>query len=941
MHLNFVVVQNGSFDINTIRDGKPSSFTSSNNNFDLQGLQIQQNALRALTVERFAMAIRNYETFLRDSSYAVSFDSILLNNNRISLSNFSFRELSKGRTINSLSMPQFELQGLSWDELVFDQYLKAENVILFQPVINYSAASNKNNKQQNVFQVLEGIGKIMQLNNLYVVNGELNLYLKNNSLLRLQNTNMSILGQNLVNSNKIAGIYGSVPELNFKSGHYKTGNLTADLSEVKFNGTTGQLRAASIIVKDKATINASANDVTINEMLIGDAKTTILKGVSWKKADLRFFDFPGPQSKTGDAFLITGIRGSDTRLSITGGQKKITVMLDGISANQISRDVDAKPIISGLVLRGNTFQYADSTSSIRIKDLSLSDLGRSTLNNFSYKNIFGADSISIIIPAIALVPDLNAFIKGTIKTGNTSISRPVISISRSATEENKNKPLELPRMFLDRLTIEQPVIHYTNNKDGGNATIDWNGTRGKNTLVMDAVNVSEKQAGELSADKIALTLSNFLLTDTKGKEFNAGQGLFDLELSKINAKKNEIGEWDWHGTVNHLYARNFILDSLGKQNGRLTITSANLQALTVGSSSLLNIKDLVKKNTSFSLSNLTGSYYDANDQFNWYNAGYQKQTRTFSIDSFAYRPALDRDSFMAVHPYQADHVTLTTGAVNAGPFDIDRYLQDTILDAGIVRLNNVHLENYRDQRPPRLPGLVKLLPANTLKHLPLKITIDTIILSNALIEYEELNEKTNKAGKVAINDLNAKITHVKNFELDNTDSLRIIANANIAGVIPTKLQIKESYTDTSGGFLMTATMSSADLTVLNPILIPLLSAELRSGQLDTMTMQVVGRDRFAYGKMQMLYHDLKVRVLKDGEPNRKTFLTGIFNFVANTVVKNKNTGRTGNVFFERLRDRSAANYLFKITLSGVASNVGAKSHKKAIRRNRKELRAKS
>ncbi|MEI9911910.1 MAG: hypothetical protein WDO71_21065 [Bacteroidota bacterium] len=46
LELKFVVVQNGSFDINTVREGRPSSFTSNNNNFELQGLRIQKNDLR-------------------------------------------------------------------------------------------------------------------------------------------------------------------------------------------------------------------------------------------------------------------------------------------------------------------------------------------------------------------------------------------------------------------------------------------------------------------------------------------------------------------------------------------------------------------------------------------------------------------------------------------------------------------------------------------------------------------------------------------------------------------------------------------------------------------------------------------------------------------------------------------------------------------------------
>src|SRR5690606_33223047 len=73
LQLEFVIVQNGAFDINTIRDGEPSSFTSTNNNFELQGLRIQERSPRPLTVRSFAMAIRNYENFLGDSTYAMQF----------------------------------------------------------------------------------------------------------------------------------------------------------------------------------------------------------------------------------------------------------------------------------------------------------------------------------------------------------------------------------------------------------------------------------------------------------------------------------------------------------------------------------------------------------------------------------------------------------------------------------------------------------------------------------------------------------------------------------------------------------------------------------------------------------------------------------------------------------------------------------------------------
>ena len=114
LQLGFVVVQNASFNITTTRDDKPSTFTSDHNNFEMQGFAVDKQAARPVLVKSFAMAIRNYENFIKDSSYSIQFDSILFNNNRILLSNFKLQQLENGIPTNNFSIPQFELRGLVW-----------------------------------------------------------------------------------------------------------------------------------------------------------------------------------------------------------------------------------------------------------------------------------------------------------------------------------------------------------------------------------------------------------------------------------------------------------------------------------------------------------------------------------------------------------------------------------------------------------------------------------------------------------------------------------------------------------------------------------------------------------------------------------------------------------------------------------------------------------
>ena len=138
---------------------------------------------------------------------------------------------------------------------------------------------------------------------------------------------------------------------------------------------------------------------------------------------------------------------------------------------------------------------------------------------------------------------------------------------------------------------------------------------------------------------------------------------------------------------------------------------------------------------------------------------------------------------------------------------------------------------------------------------------------------------------------------------------------------------------------MTVRMKPASATVLNPVLIPLSSVKIVKGYLDTLSMSAVGREYISLGEMKMFYHDLKIRFLIDGDETKKSFGNSLLNFFANSfVIRNKNTSRTGKVFFIRNRERSSINYLIKIALSGISSSVGAKSNRKIMRNYKNELR---
>lgn len=273
-----------------------------------------------------------------------------------------------------------------------------------------------------------------------------------------------------------------------------------------------------------------------------------------------------------------------------------------------------------------------------------------------------------------------------------------------------------------------------------------------------------------------------------------------------------------------------------------------------------------------------------------------------------------------------------------GPVDIDRYIRDSSLHIGKALIDKAYLIDYKDKSLPFNSGLIKPLPVTMIKQLPFKLKIDSLLLSNAEVVYTEVNEKTKVAGTIPVNRMDVTILNLKNDELSSTDSLTIRATGYLLDTAWIRLRVKESYTDSLGGFLMSLRLKPGDLRVLNSALIPLASVKLISGDLDTLDMRAVGREYLSLGEMKMFYRNLKIQLLKNGVESKKTIFTRFVSFIANTfIIKANNKSRIGNVFYIRQRDRSAINYLIKISLSGMASSVGAKKNKKMIRKYKNEL----
>ena len=940
LQVGFVVVNNADFNIKTIKEGVPNTYKFSNNNFEMQGLRIDQHAPKPLKVKNFAMAIRNYENFIKDSSYSIKFDSVLFKDDHITLSNFLFNKLDQGKIRNTFLVPQFTLRGLFWDELVLERKLRAKQAIMSNPDISYSVQNKQINKsgKQSIFQSLSFLNEYMDLEQLDILNGKIDLVLKNNLRIKLDNATASIKSHSLLSSRKLAGINNSLTQLNFKKGIIHSGEMDIEMQDLLYSGQSGQLGAGKIHFRDKEkSMTVDLQQAQIKKLILDETSGNVYaEGVRWKKGVVKI-NAGGRKKKDESTIKLLDVKGTTTSFNGMVDGKSISTQFNSVSFNELEKKAGTKLTINGLNLSGQQLKVKDNTLNLSVADYDITDNKISSLRQIVYSANNGKMDAAISIPSITVIPHIQPILDGNITLDAVNILKPVINLK--LTENNQvgeRKKTVLPKIDISELKLHQPKINFTSTTGNGTFQLNWHGEKNKlNFLEAKEIHAN---AGSSVIDNLKIYFSDFVVTDPKGKTFSSGEGKVSAQLKNITLDQQEKKPPEWSATISSLDASDFHIDSIGKLKGNLVMNKGSLNNFTIKSSTILSLQQLLAANPAFRIQHLTGNYYTSVSKLTWHNASFNRGINTFLLDSFSMIPTLSRDSFVAQQKFQTDYLTFKSGAVTIGPVDIDTYINKKTLHIQTTIIENFLLTDYKDKQLPFKAGIIKPLPVNLLKKIPLKLSIDTVQFNKAEVEYTEVGEKTKLPGTIPVKRLYATLLNVKNNNLTNDDSLAIRAVGYLMDTVWVRLRVKESYTDSLSGFSMTLRMKPGDLTVLNSALLPTLSVKLLSGKLDTLSMRAVGKEYLALGEMRMLYKNLKVQFLKNGKEAKKTLLTRLLTFAANTfIIKRNNLNRTGNVFFIRNRDRSAINYLIQISISGMASSVGAKNNRRMIRRYRKEL----
>lgn len=939
--LNYVVVKNADININTIKRGRANTFSSIDNNFELQGLRVRQNYEKPVSVERMLMTLHDYETKLQDGRYAIAFDSVKFEDDAISLVDFSFKEFGRGGGIvNNLKMPRFELRGLSWESLLYDNVFKAGSAQFYEPQISVSAAKKKATRPKSIFETLGDLGNILNLNDLGIRNGDLRFNLGKGATLDLQNTDLSLFADELTASKKIKNIQHSIKHLFVKTGIFNKGSTNARLTNLSLIENNGGIKATSLVLKDKG-LNAKANGIRLKSIILDSLDQTIsVNGLRWNNSSIVINNKQKSKrtvKKAGTNNLaLHDIKGGHTSFNMTQGDKKMSAFLTSISVTEVFKPKSGSPRIKGLSVTGRNAWMTAPHQKLTIKTLAVSDNDNSIIRDIYFSKIDDIDSIVMRIPQLTIIPNITQIAAGHIYLRSLVLSEPDINARlgrKDSANHAKKKPA--PQVSVGSALLQKPNINLTIiNKDDKPSYVSWNGTK-ENSYVR-LTDFSSRDRTPISAKQVDVYLTNFEYINALGKKTATNDNRLNLRFDDLLVHKNDSNKIEWSTNANILSLDRLHFDSLGKKNTTVRLDKGDIRNITLDSRYMSSTTDILKNSTDLNLTGTNGSLVSAINKVDWFNLSFAKGY--FKADSFHIAPVQSMEDYKIKKAFNQDYLVVRTGEVAGGPFDMVKYAGDSILSIGNIQANGINLLTFKDKRQEDTATKIKPLPVTQILKIPGKIDIDSVRINDMYVEYWEINPKTDTLAVVPVSDMNVLLTNIKNYDIQDDDSLYIQVSAKVIKQLLTNLEVRESYKDSLGGFLMKLQTGPMDLTGFNEILLPLEAIEILNGNLDSLGLEAVANDNYSTGGIRMYYNGLKLRLMNKKDFRKQNFGNKLISWIANTfIVRKNNKGKLSPVFFERLHDKSAINFIIKTTLSGIKSSVGLPGIKGKQRRYLKKL----
>ncbi len=373
----------------------------------------------------------------------------------------------------------------------------------------------------------------------------------------------------------------------------------------------------------------------------------------------------------------------------------------------------------------------------------------------------------------------------------------------------------------------------------------------------------------------------------------------------------------------NIFVKNILVDSV--HQGKKRLFNADDISITLGSYSL--------------------PMKNGMNEISFGEIGLSTATGEVNVKNFHLKPLYSKYDYTRKLGFQTDWMDIRINKFSLKRIDLRNLLFEGKMKAGLLDIDSLILDDYRDKRVALKPGFKPPRPQEGLHKLKTYLRIDTVILKNGKANYAE--QVGEVPGTIFFDRLNATFTGLTNDSVLLNAGLisELKGSGYLMGKGKLDVTVWFKFADKHNSFNFSAQLGPFDLTVVNPMLSNLVPAKVISGKVKRVLIPMVyANDDFARGKMLFYYNDLVVSMTDQKQTTWTKVKTGVINFAANNLVLSNDNPtasgkmKTGVIYAPRIKELGFVNFFWRSAFSGLKSTVGfnSKAQKEMIREEKQK-----
>ena len=313
------------------------------------------------------------------------------------------------------------------------------------------------------------------------------------------------------------------------------------------------------------------------------------------------------------------------------------------------------------------------------------------------------------------------------------------------------------------------------------------------------------------------------------------------------------------------------------------------------------------------------------------------------IDSFYVKPRFNKDEFFKKAVYQTDIINVQGRKILFSGIDFQSLLLKKELIVSNIDIEAVNVSALRNKKYPFKHGVIKPLPAELIRGIKQSFFVDTISLVDSYVLFGEYVEGSEEPGTVHFTDISMTINHFSNMPslMNNPPVVKVAFQTKIMG--NSLLTSNMEFPIHKNEFSFNGKTEQINFKDFNSMTQNLFGVSIKKGIGYFDIKGVFAGDSISKGSLIFHYKDLRVGLYdREKAQLNKGMAAPFFSFLVNDLLVRSNNprffGRTrmGLVYFERNKEKSFLNYIWKSLLSGMLSTMWHNS--KEQRKEKKRIK---